>query len=53
MTSRETAKNIYKDIIFAFQEAQKKTELQLFMPSFIRIGNEAFFYDDLYSENLE
>jgi ABC-type antimicrobial peptide transport system permease subunit len=46
------AKLVYQDIIFAFQEAQQKVECQLFMPSFIRIGNEAFFYDDLYRDEI-
>jgi hypothetical protein len=53
MTSRQTVKIIYQDILVAFQKAQEKCEDQLFMPSFLRIGDEAFFYDDLYREEIK
>jgi hypothetical protein len=53
MNNSEIAKLVYQEILIALQNATEEWQVQFHMPAFIRIGDEAYFYDVLYREEMK
>lgn len=54
MKNREIAKIAYQEIMFVLSDLQQNHKgINFHIPHFIRIDNEAYFYDDLYREEIK